>query len=210
MNSRFLLMADDSNILSDDTKWFIQMAAVYVTLAFVFFRSWEKRSGRAQDAVTVNELRWKAQRLSVREKYEYTESEIQELQDNADNAREGIEILKMGYGTHVCPWHKDGKGCPLNKNDWKNLDDYEKIEQHFIEAYKEQDKIIRGKIALRKKNEKKAKRIQEEAAMKAKQNKGGATSSNDTTASAPPLPPPESASSESTPLKPEETRLLIF
>lgn len=209
-------MADDSNILSDDTKWFIQMAAVYVTLAFVFFRSWEKRSGRAQDAVTVNELRWKAQRLSVREKYQYTESEIQELQDNADNAREGIEILKMGYGTHVCPWHKDGKGCPLNNSDWEELekgDDYATIEKHFIKAYEERDKIIRGKIAKRKKKEKEARRIREEA----EQNKGGNRNKGSAVtpaASAPPQPPPESAPPLPlpgyTPLKPEETRLLIF
>ncbi len=70
------MMTDDGNILSDDAKWFIQMAAVYVTLAFVFFRSWEKRDGRAQDAVTMNGLRWKAQRLAVREKSNLTEFEI--------------------------------------------------------------------------------------------------------------------------------------
>ena len=143
------MMADDDNVLSDDAKWFIQMAAVYITLAFVLFRSWEKRKGRAQDAVTMNGLRWQAQRLAVREKSGLTEFEIQELQDNAAKARKALEIIERGYGTYQCPWQEDGHTCLVANKSVAKLDSREAILEHVKEAYEEEDKQIRRRIHKR-------------------------------------------------------------
>ena len=143
-------MTDDGNILSDDAKWFIQMAAVYVTLAFVFFRSWEKRDGRAQDAVTMNGLRWKAQRLAVRENGNLTEFEIQDLQNNADKARKALEIIERGYGTYQCPWQEDGRKCPVEGASVSEFKGRDAILEHVKKAYEAEDLKIRQRIEERR------------------------------------------------------------
>ena len=100
--------------LSDNEKFAIQMVPVFITLLFLFFSVWESRRGRARDNVTVNDLRWRAQRLSVRESTGLTELEISKLQDNAEKARKAMELLKHGKGPHMCPWAENGQICPVD------------------------------------------------------------------------------------------------
>lgn len=202
------MMADDDNVLSDDAKWFIQMAAVYITLAFVLFRSWEKRKGRAQDAVTMNGLRWQAQRLAVREKSGLTEFEIQELQDNAAKARKALEIIERGYGTYQCPWQEDGHKCLVANELVKKLDSRDKILEHVKEAYEEEDKKIRRRIYKRK-NPKATE-------MDTSRGPSETTPANSVPVGVPmahPIPPTDPARTKDSSLydtSSDETRLLIF
>jgi hypothetical protein len=99
--------------LSDDTKWWIQISAVYVTLGIVAFRIWEKRNGRAQDGVSVNFKRWTSQRMANVLNNGYSEWDMIKLEENAQNMRTAYELLKKP-GKHPCPW---GRNCPA-----KNLD----------------------------------------------------------------------------------------
>ena len=119
--------------LSDDTKWWIQISAVYVTLGIVAFRIWEKRNGRAQDSVSVNYKRWTSQRMANVLKSGYSEWEMIKLEENAQNMRDAYELLKKP-GKHMCPW---GINCPA-----KNLDNGVNIgsgvksaEKHIRYAY---------------------------------------------------------------------------
>lgn len=114
--------------LSDDTKWWIQISAVYVTLGIVAFRIWEKRNGRVQDNVSVNYKRWTSQRMANVLKFDYNEWEMIKLEENAQHMRDAYKLVRK-HGTHMCPWDQD---CPVKQHDKDFKDD---AEGHIRYAY---------------------------------------------------------------------------
>ena len=125
--------------LSDNTKWYFQIGPIYLTLAIVAYRIWEKRRGRAQDGVSVNQKRWTAQRMGnmLRNDDNYTEWDMIKLEENSQNRRDAYAMIHQP-GTYRCPW---GKTCPAVVNgltneyiQQANTDDFTP-EQHIKYAY---------------------------------------------------------------------------
>ena len=122
-----------NNTLSDDTKWFIQITAVWITLIIVFMTFWKRQSGRSLDNVSINYKRWAAQHTFTRIKCDYTEYELLQLETNAENLRKAYTLLNSD-GPVPCPW---GADCPARTS---NTSD--KPEQHILEAYDATKKSI--------------------------------------------------------------------
>lgn len=147
--------------LSDDTKWWIQISAVYVTLGIVAFRIWEKRNGRAQDSVSVNYKRWTSQRMGNMLNYGYNEWEMIKLEENAQHMRDAYKLVRK-HGTHMCPW---GQDCPVKQHDGKEKEFKDDAEGHIRYAYNMTKRKIDQQKEKRLKQQKDSKFI--EAADKA-------------------------------------------
>ena len=131
------------NVLSDDAKWFIQIAAIWITLIVVLLRFWNRQPGGVFDNVSVNYKRWAAQHTSIRIKSDYTEYELLEIEKNAENLRKAYRLIQTSDGPTPCPW---GRDCPEHKREKGDVYVPEQYttepEGHVVGAYNRRKQAI--------------------------------------------------------------------
>lgn len=146
--------------MSEDTKWWIRTLFIFLTFAVLLYTLYYRFGNRGLDTATGSRRNWVAKRLLIYLKnydtneYLFTDPDLHDLTDNAENYRLAREYIARGYGTYRCPW---GDTCPalVNKlvdDEGNSIDKDNPItaEEHARYAYNARLKQIETRARNRK------------------------------------------------------------